>query len=216
VIEAPSHARLPNGWRYLPRNTIGSLLAAGHVVEDEYILLCDPDMVFTGQLAYPRTFAAEFYDYIKYSDPVATQLLQKTCLTASINDLDKEYRIGVPYLIYTRDCMRVARRWQAVMDLYEAPKWVELMYAYGIALKLENIGMTTTHIMVSNYNQGQVCERPLIHYCYGDSTWNKRMFIKEGHSPVQQQWNLGAIPKGTVLYELLRQVQEAQAFFRVV
>jgi hypothetical protein len=55
-------------------------------------------------------------------------------------------------------------------------------------------------------------ENDIVHYCYGDATWNKRNYFKPEQVP--NVWRPGVeSPAGTVLDEILGQLREAEKWY---
>lgn len=65
--------------------------------------------------------------------------------------------------------------------------------------------------MDSNFEPDAPVLGQLIHYCYGNSRWDKRAFNRT--SPLELPNEPTSPNQGTVLHEILRQIQEAKTFF---
>ena len=66
VCSAPSYARSVRDF-YPPRNTAGTLMHAAEMCRpDEFIVLCDPDMIFVSEPDFPDSLAGNFYSYMDY------------------------------------------------------------------------------------------------------------------------------------------------------
>jgi hypothetical protein len=68
VYPAPSYRVNKSGYDYAPRNTAGSLIHAAEICagNHEFIVLCDPDMIFTRPLQFPETLSGDFVSYMDY------------------------------------------------------------------------------------------------------------------------------------------------------
>src|SRR5262245_39158383 len=73
VCRAPSYRHSYDD--YLPRNTAGTLLHASQLCseQDEFIVLCDPDMIFVRQPDFSKSLSGEYYGYMNYDrEPIKT------------------------------------------------------------------------------------------------------------------------------------------------
>lgn len=127
--------------------------------------------------------------------------------------LNENKRIGVPYLIPTAEVAQIAKRWIEVLDSFKDLEWVDIAYAFGLALAIEHLPIKTTHLMISNYNPLKQLDRSIIHYRYGDWRWNKRTF-EDGRSPLNSPLPSTKGLSGTILGEMLYQIRQAQAYGR--
>lgn len=213
LIQAPSFNTL-HGQRYPPRNEIGSLLtfASSPLAGRESILFCEPDMLFVGPYPLGDTVSGEFYRYIQYEDKHIVRAARKIGLADAIKDLNTTSKIGVPYALPGRDLVRIASRWVEVLDAFEIPQWIDIMYAFGFALRLEGIEPRTMRLMNDNLNQRRQLTGRMIHYCYGDSTWSKRSFV-EKNPLAQWDWSLPRAKAGTILQEISTQIRQAKNFY---
>jgi hypothetical protein len=212
LIETQSFSVFRKG-KYPPRNEIGSLLTIASMPSfaAEHILFCEPDMLFVGPLEYRDTLSGEFYHYLHYEQNHIMRAAEKVGLADVTEKLNETNRIGVPYLIPVRDVKRIASRWIEVLDAFDIPEWIDIMYAFGFALRLEGIHPETTHVMNDNLLQSKSLTGRIIHYCYGDSIWSKRSFVDR--SPLNKpDWSLPRANSGTVLHEIVRQIRDAKKF----
>lgn len=215
VIEAPQFRSHPCG-EYPPRNELGTLLTIACLPEFKtgHILFCEPDMLFVDTPEYPAELCAEHYTYLDYTEKRVSDSAQKLGLGDCINGLNDIYHIGVPYFLPASELPRLASRWIEVLDSFVELKWIDIMYAFGLALAVDKLTATVTHLMTHNYDPLRKLDRNIIHYCYGDWRWDKRNY-KDGHSPLLS----APLPSrkglsGTVLGEILNQIQQARGFSR--
>lgn len=214
VVWVRSYADLPGRCVYPPRNELGSLLEAASIsdFEPRHILFCEPDMLFVRRLEYSGAVAAEFYVYLHYEETRVAHAAQKLGVGKLIGYLNEYRRIGVPYLIPVPLVKQLALRWFEVLDAFEELKWIDIMYAFGIAAAVENLKIEITHAMTDNYRPAKPL-RGLIHYCFGDPTWDKRYF--KSYSPFELPDDcLQAGYPGSVLGEIMRQIRLAKQFFK--
>jgi hypothetical protein len=213
VLEAPSFSAHPKG-KYLPRNEAGSLLAVSQItaLNTEHILLCEADMLFLKSLDYPDAVSGEFYRYLHYQYEHIRSAAQKFGLGRRIGTLNKAFRIGVPYLIPLRHARQIALRWLEVLDSFEAIYWIDIMFAFGIALMVEKLDAKTTCRMQGNLHYDQRVTRHLIHYGWANPGWDKRSY--RDRSPFDDE-SLPFGKPGTVLAEMMSQIRETSNFFQL-
>ena len=142
VRRAPSYI-LPNA--IAPRNTAGTLLHAASLLRpDEFIVLCDPDMIFVRKPEFPQELSANYYSYMRYQrKPVEAVAAQFGIGPHVLKKLESGLCVGVPYVIPAADAVPLAELWLRVFDTFSADGrhlddiWQDIMYAFGIAaLKL--------------------------------------------------------------------------------
>jgi hypothetical protein len=195
--------------QYPPRNEPGSLLtiATQNLVSSNYFLFCEPDMIFCRCPKYELTFSGEFYRYLDYREPRVQRVIKSYGIENRTDFLNDQRKIGVPYLIPTAVVGQLSSRWMEVLDRFDTYGWIDIMYAFGIATVLDSLDPVVTHAMDHNFDPNAPSMRDLIHYCYGNSNWDKRMFIKSG------PWDdsdtiLTNAP--TIHSEILRQISETR------
>jgi hypothetical protein len=215
VIEAPQFWHHPKG-EYPPRNELGTLLTIASLPKfaEGHVLFCEADMLFVKRLVYSGELSGEHYSYMDYREKRVHAVARKFGIADRLDGLNETGTIGVPYLIPCQHIPRIARRWIDVLDSFDELQWIDIMYAFGLALAVEGLPAKSTQVMAHNYDPLSVLNRDLIHYCYGDWRWDKRAF-REGHSP------LGDAPipsrkglSGTVLGEIFNQIRQARAYSR--
>lgn len=212
VVEGPSFRTHPLG-EYPPRNEVGSLLQVRAIdsLSADYILFCEPDMLFVERFDYHGLLAGEHYEYLDYAAARVCTTARRFGVSQTVQQLNQSYKIGVPYLIPVRLVDLISSRWLEVLDAFNEIQWIDIMYAFGIALALENLQAETTHNMSVNYRASEPLSGRLIHYCYGDQAWNKRHYLK--HSPFQRRTKSFENQSKTVLEEIAAQIGEAKRFF---
>jgi hypothetical protein len=86
------------------------------------------------------------------------------------------------------------------------------MHAFGLAVVKVGLTVTLTHMMNLNYWPDAMVDRDIIHYGYGDKTWNKRSYFTSRQA--RKVWSPAAVAQqGTILAELLAQIREARNFY---
>lgn len=212
VVEAPSFRLHPKGI-YPPRNELGSLLTVSSMRSlDCPILFCEPDMLFVRAIDYDDALTGEYYRYLDYEERRISMAARRLGLEHLTKRLNESAKVGVPYLIPFRFIHRIATRWLKTLDSFEELDWIDIMYAFGLSLAAERLEIKTSRISNHNYDPLQQLSGSLIHYCYGNTLWNKRSF-GEARTPLDPSVCLPDAPSGSVLHEMMRQISEARSFF---
>jgi hypothetical protein len=162
-------------------------------------------------LDYSDALGAELYTYLHFEETRVAHAARACGIGHLIARLNATRRIGVPYLIPTRLNGRLASRWVEVLDTFEELRWIDIMYAFGIAVEMERLDVEVTHMMTDNYHPMKPVRR-LVHYCFGDPVWDKRQFRHQSPLELPDEALPAGVP-GTVLGEILRQIRQARAFF---
>lgn len=212
VIRAPGFRQTKHGDDYPPRNTAATLLIAANNCHkaDEFIVLCDPDMIFVRAPAFPRELSGEFYPYLDYTRPdikTAAEILNID------SDLPDSLRVGVPYVIPVSIAADLAQYWLQAIDALMPPRdWTHVMYGFGLAAAKLGMRVTPTSFTCFNSDHKTQLSGDVIHYCYGDAIWNKRNYIDSG--PAHHVWeNLVDVQSGSVLEEIMGQLEEGKSFY---
>lgn len=196
--------RAPNyrnrGLEYPPRNSAGSL----QCVESDanYLVLCDPDMVFLRSPHLERCVLAPHqvsFDAVGYLYVVDDNrlMLTQACRLAKVPLAELENHPlsgGVPHIVPRGLQAPLSREWLQAMDFFEPPgknlplvgesqsRWLISMWAMVLAVHRLGLEPKLTEFCVTNFDQSD--PRPqlgkvgpvLVHYCYGDAEFNKRKF----------------------------------------
>lgn len=216
VRSAPSYGTTRHGTSYPPRNTPGTLLHAAETCDgrDEFFVLCDPDMIFVREPAFPETLAAECCSYLNFDQPDVQTAARRVGVPLDRRVEQKENSCcAVPHVIPATDARRLAELWLEAIDAFTSELWEVSMYAFGLAVTKLELDVTPTHMVVLNRFPQAAPEADVIHYCYGDDTWSKRHYWTEEH--LQRVWEPPIeAPRETILGEILLQIAEARDFYR--
>jgi hypothetical protein len=214
VHAVPSYAHSVNDI-YKPRNTAGSLIHAAEVCQqNEFVVLCDPDMIFIGDPELPNALSLNFYFYMNYDRPEVIAAMQKLNIPPAQLESQKEaLRGGVPYVIPAAVGRELGTLWLGAVDAFPSRDWTDIMHAFGLAATMLGLKVTRTDVVDTNLRQSDPVRRKVIHYCYGDETWDKRSFFRSDYEP-EKLW-APSIPAndGTILKEILNQIVEAKRFY---
>jgi hypothetical protein len=215
VLRAGSYKLSSQGDIYRPRNTPGTLLRAAEEFCRlyEFIVLCDPDMIFARPFKLPETLTGDFCSYVKFDRDFVEVALSALNIPRALVDEQKEnLRCGVPYAIPTGIAKQLAEAWLEAIDVFSPRRWEDVMYAFGLAAVRLGLKVELTRVAQSNYWPHALLQADVVHYCYGDATWSKRHYFREEHAP--KVWLPAAeAPAGTVLGEMLGQIREAEKFY---
>jgi len=124
----------------------------------------------------------------------------------------EELCCGVPYVIPVAAAKRLAEAWLQAIDAFSPRRWEDQMHAFGLAVVKLGLRVTLTNIMNHNYWPDAMADRDVIHYCYGDKTWNKRSYFTTRQA--RKVWSpAAAAQQGTIRAEVLAQIREARDFY---
>jgi len=214
VRPAPGYAQSIRG-RYPPRNTAGTLIHAAEMCrEGELIVLCDPDMIFVREPEFPETLAGNFYSYLDYDRPevVAASKILKVA-EARLSKHKADLRCGVPYVIPASHAKQLGELWLQAVDAFWPRSWVDIMHAFGLAVVRLGLGVTLTDLVDFDERPDARVRRSMIHYCYGDETWEKRTFFEDEHA--KKVWFPNVVAKrGSVREEIFSQIVAARNFYK--
>lgn len=214
VRSAPNYRPLYN-IEYSPRNTAGTLLHAIDLcdAQEEFIVLCDPDMIFVREPRFPETLSGDHYTYLNYDRDEVIMAAEKLGIAQEMINVQKqEISCGVPYVIPLKSAHRLAETWLAALDAFPLVKRGDMMHAFGLAAVKLGMRIKLTYIMDHNYRPYDALKGDVIHYCYGNDNWNKRHYFTRDEAPSVWEPHIKA-PKGTILGEILAQIHEARNFY---
>ena len=216
IYPAPNYRLNAHGDDYSGRNHPGSLIeAAKHLAaHDGFIVLCDPDLIFTRALEFPETLSGEFSSFMDYDSAHVSQALKELCLEKEGVDLQKEsLRCSVPYVIPIAEAQQLGVTWLHAIEAFRPRSWVDVMYAFGLALVKSGLELNITHLTETNFWPDKQVIAPIIHYAYGDERWTKRNYHTVEQAAAIWEAQIEAEP-GTILGEILTQIKQAGVFYR--
>jgi hypothetical protein len=216
VCSAPNYRITNHGDDYSPRNLAGTLRHAAELYpeRDRLFVLCDPDMLFARRADFPVTLSGDHYSYINFERPfVEIARLKMDISRDALAAQNEELRCGGPYVIPSSVAAAFAEVWLEAVEALPPRQWEDVMYAFGLAAVKLGLRITPTHLMQSNYWPDAPLTADVIHYCYGDDTWNKRQFFTEAQAPQVWMPTVSA-PGDTILGEILSQIVEAREFYQ--
>ena len=213
VRPAKNYSKSKEG-RYPPRNTAGTLLEAAKLcAPNEFIVLCDPDMIFVRPPKFPSRLAGNHYSYMDYNS--AEVLGASKRLKVDRDKLQKQQRelcCGVPYVIPAGLAAPLAKIWLTAIDAFAPQSWIDVMHAFGLAAVKLDLRVKLIDVVDDNHRPHAKLQREMIHYAYGDKKWDKRQFFFDDE--VREVWRPKVSGKnGTVMGEILAQISGANDFY---
>lgn len=239
VLASGRVQRAPNGRQhrgcvYPPRNSALSLLVAES--DADYLVLCDPDIVVTSPW-HLQHYAIEpnqvSFDSVSYLDVDAYYpALAPACARRGLSVADIAHpnaRGGVPHIIPAKSRDTVARRWLNCLDAFFPEPgadssfqqldaaWLSLASMWALVMAVTELGLQPiqTRFCATNHNghlpwpEPHNPQAPLIHYCYGDQEFNKRMVRGLGSNACAP----GRPTPGSINAQIVDQVSAASRFF---
>ena len=214
VCPAPSYRTTVLGFDYPGRNQPGTLLeAAKHFAgEDGFIVLCDPDIIFTRPFEFPDVLSGEASSFMNYETELVKSVMAELGIERRVS-LDEEFlHCSVPYVVPIAEAQRLGETWLTAVDAFQKPRWEENMYAFGLALLQLGLRPNVTRLSITNHRPDDKINAPMIHYAYGDDRWNKRNYFSV--EQVDDVWkDKVEVTEGTILSELLTQIKQAAVFY---
>ena len=215
VSPAPSYRTTVQGFDYPGRNQPGTLIeAAQHFADqDGFIVLCDPDIIFTRSFEFPEVFSGESTSFMNYDSELVKNAMAELGIEKSVI-LDEEFlHCSVPYVVPIAVAQRLGETWLAAVDAFQTPRWEDNMYAFGLANLQLGLKPQVTRLSVTNHRPDDKVDWPMIHYAYGDGRWNKRNYFSAEQAGAVWKDKVETI-EGSVLGELLSQIKQAADFYR--
>jgi hypothetical protein len=215
VVRTAPNYRSTRAHTYCPRNCAGTLIHAVELCDsrDDFIVLFDSDMIFLRRTWFPESLAAAIYTNMNYDrDEVRDAAERLSIAPYLVSARAKELCCGVPYVIPKADARVLADSWLAAIDAFPRLTQGDMMHAFGLAVMKLGLEVTLTNTVDVNY---WPYERPcgdIIHYGYGDETWDKRHYFTSEQA--RNVWSPEVeAPGETILGEILAQIREAALFY---
>jgi hypothetical protein len=219
VHPAPSYRFDKAGQQYPPRNTAGTLIHALEARQpvDEFFVLCDADMIFTGRPELPSALTGEHYGYMNFDQEWVRGGCQAFGLEMErVLASHEQLRCGVPHVVPVRDARRFGERWVAAIDAFPSRvHWTTSMYAFGMAAVSLGMRVETTRVLMMTHAPEATLSAPMVHYCYGDDVWAKVQFHASDRAHLV--WD-SRLPPGldrpeTVRGAVIQQIQRAREYY---
>lgn len=234
VHSAPNYRTASCGDDLPGRNCPGSLIKAAEDCDgrDEFIVLCDPDMIFLRATDFLECLSAEFSSFMDYDrDHVEHARLRFGIQRDELDAKKQKLTVAVPYVVPTALASEFGREWVQAIDAFPSRAWENeqrlkrpagspiygrrhvTMYAFGLAVVKLGLDVQVTHLIDHNYWPNEPARAPMIHYAYGDECWDKRNYFTDERA--SEVWEPQAkAAEGTILSEVLSQLRQARDFYR--
>jgi hypothetical protein len=215
IHPAPGYRFHGRGDDYACRNTPGTLMYAGReLTQHQLIVLCDPDMIFTGPVSFPEKLSCEFSSFMNYGRDFVSEALRQVGLEREALDRASDTLRGcVPHVVPAGVAHELGATWLETIDAFMPRRWEDVMYAFGLAAVKLGLQVQLTHLVNHNFWPDAKVTAAIIHYAYGDERWTKRNYFRDDH--MSDLWNPTArAEEGTILGEILAQIREAAEFYR--
>ena len=215
VYPAPNYRVYGSGDDYACRNSPGSLIEAAKLLSDQnaFIVLCDPDLIFTRSIEFPEILSGEFSSILNYESDFVSAASRELGIASELVCSQKDtLGCSVPYIVPVDQAHGLGTTWLQAIDAFHPRRWEDVMYAFGLALVKLGLKLNITRLADTNYYQNQEVRAPIIHYAYGDERWDKRDYFTV--EQVARVWNPSVeTTAGSILDEILRQIRQAADFY---
>lgn len=215
VVRAPSFAASARGDRYMPRNTPGTLLAACDLCEDPdaAFVLCDPDMIFTRRPTFAPRLSADRYDWMNFGEPRVREVASRLGIGEHALAAATAFQQGgPPHVVPAAIARPFAETWLDVIDVFGERGYVDSMYAFGLAAAVLELPVAVTSHMITDFDRARPATADMIHYGYGNDTWDKRSFATVEQA-AQVWYPPAADDPASVWGEMARQLVEAREWY---
>jgi hypothetical protein len=235
IIQRLPTYRFAGAVEYAGRNLWASLKDVKTSADN--IVLCDPDVIFLRHVDFAKIAAGldgeavslERVGYMAVGDhnrPVLEEVCRSSWIDKRLLDgittsggmpyvipIDLRRRIAREWAARTEDCLMTSLKHHRQMN---SEVWISIMWGFVFAALRNDIPMSLTNMCVVNDRiaEGQasvLCERQIVHYCYGDDFFNKKNYMNEKDS-LEAVWKAHA-PEGTINGAVTRAIHEAAVFY---
>jgi hypothetical protein len=215
VRAAPAYRTTKGGADYSARNTAGTLLNAATIGyhRDDFIVLCDPDMIFVRKATFPKRLAAQHYSYLDCGPEVRAAARRLGISEVVLQKRRREISCGVPYIVPVAQARELGEAWLEAIDSFTPGPLEISMYSFGLAVIKLGLKMVLTESVTTNYRElDSVGSADIIHYCYGSDVWDKRHYFSSRMAA--KVWYPSVSGRsGTVLQQIVSQLCETEDFF---
>lgn len=232
VYCAPNYRTFGGGDNLPGRNHAGSMIKAAEVCSEqaEFIVLCDPDLIFVTPIDFLDRLSAEYSSFMDYDLPYVEEArLQFGIQRQELDEQKARLTVAVPYVVPTTIAAEFGHTWLQAIDAFPrreanpenastsnnpTPKRRHVvMYGFGLAVLKLGLDVEVTHFVDHNFWPYEPARAPIIHYAYGDERWTKRAYFTEEQA--RAVWHPKAkAAEGTILNEILAQLEQAGEFYR--
>ncbi|MGI8734176.1 MAG: hypothetical protein ACR2LM_12870 [Pyrinomonadaceae bacterium] len=215
VYSAPNYSANGSWDAYPARNHPGTLIHAAQrfAGQDAFIVLCDPDLIFTRSVEFPEKLSGEFSSFMNYDVDHVSEAMRELGIEREMLDQQKNsLSCSVPYVIPVAQARQLGTTWLRAIDAFRPRRWEDVMYAFGLALVKLELKLNITRMADTNYWPDEKVRAPIIHYAYGDDRWTKRDYFTVEQAARVWETRKEAT-EGTILGEVLTQIRQARDFY---
>ncbi len=213
IYGVPSYAHTSWGYLYKPRNTQGTLLQAAKTFsQDDYLVLCDADMIFIRKPEFSPALSGSFYGGVNYNQEPVLSVSRKLGIPSGEILNRPELRCGVPHVVPVPVAETLAQMWLKVVDQFPMTIWEANMYALGLAVTLMRMPIILNPHVGAEYRMAGKPDGDMIHYCYSHDLWDKREFFTAEAAERVWEPEIDA-EEGSIMAEILKQLVEARKFY---
>ena len=205
-------------YRWAARNTAASLLDAeqvGRVIGAEYLVLLDPDMLWTRKVQWPSRLAVDKVCLEGLTDAAAREVAEAMGTTI---EPSAPCRIGarVPYVIPMEHAKAIGDAWWLAMEHFatrETRVWSDQMIAFCLALLSLDLRAARMRFSQTDWDYRARVTAPMLHYAYGSPYFKKKHYVKEDE--VSKLWleKFPLLPTDSAQGWVLREIEQAKAFY---
>ena len=216
VYPAPNYRVHGSGDDYACRNHPGSLIEAAKLLTDQnaFIVLCDPDLIFTRTVEFPEILSGEFSSILNYESDFVSDASRELGIASEMVYSQKDsLSCSVPYIIPVHQAHELGTTWLQAIDAFRSRQWEDVMYAFGLAVVKLGLKLNITRLAYTNYFPDEKVRAPIIHYAYADERWDKRHYFTVEQAATVWYPGVKTTP-GSILEEILTQIRQAGDFYR--
>ena len=97
---------------------------------DDFIVLCDPDMIFVRKPAFLKRLAAEHYSYLDFR-PEVREAARRLCISdVLLKKRSSEVSCGVPYVVPVAQARELGEAWLEAIDSFTYGPLEISMYSF--------------------------------------------------------------------------------------
>lgn len=183
IVRVPSYKGTLCGKEYKPRNTIGTVLEAADRFKDDFLVLCDPDMLFLKPVQPHHHNSGDRVTNLWVQKAGFRKLWLDAPLNRSQRDWlleDRRYSVGVPHVMERKSAKDWATEWMRLLDTsHRHYVWESSMWDWGFAAARLGIPYYISHHSVTNaFDTNRTQGHAMVHYCYGTHRWGKRKHLQ--------------------------------------
>lgn len=204
--------------KWQARNSVGTLMDAavlGEKLGAEFVVLMDPDLVWTSRVSWPSELATDR----TLLEAINTDRAKAICARRGITlpeDPAESLGCRVPYVVPVGLATAIGEAWWAIMEDYvnlTGWTWTDQMAAFSLALAELGLTPRLLHLTQTNYKHEAPVVASMIHYAHPTPCWDKGWFYREGEGEWSDLWHPPQLPIDTAQGWVCREITRAKAFY---